>query len=150
MHLVSCCSIPISLIWRSSFKETLCELFWPCQQQLVVVRDFEYFIDTKFHQNIKRFWRSWKCNLPNGWWTDNGRTDPRQPVITIGHWSLCLLCPKKPQSIFGIKHSVLWLLANYAWIMWMGPTVAGGKITLHLGSTASVNLSVITLSIDKI
>ena len=54
---------------------------------------------------------------------------------------------KKSQIICIIKHSVLWLLANYAW---MGPTVVGGKITLHLGRTASVNLGVITLSTQNL
>ena len=94
-------------------------------------------------KSIQRFWRSWKCKLSNGRWrlrTNGCRTthdhnrllEPSPPVP-----------PKKSQIICSIKHSVLWLLANYAW---MGPTVVGGKITLHRGRTASVNLGVITLS----
>ena len=47
-------------------------------------------------KSIKRFWRrSLKCKLSNGRRTDGQTTDDGQRVITIGHWSLRLLCPKK-------------------------------------------------------
>ena len=53
-------------------------------------RDLEYFMHTKFHQNPSS--GSGKVENVNCL-TDDGRTD-RQCVITIGHWSLRLLCPK--------------------------------------------------------
>ena len=84
--------------------------------------------------------------MSNRRWTDYGRRTTRD------HNRLLEPSPpvppqKKSQIICSIKHSVLWLLANYAW---MGPTEAGGKITSHLGRTKSVNLGVITLSTQNL
>ena len=102
MHSVCCCSLPV---WRRSSlkKGTPRDLFWPrpgsapgriwpknnntCKGPWVL---HPYQVSSK---SIKRFWRrSWKCKLSNGRQTD-GR-DAGQRVITIGHWSLWLLCPK--------------------------------------------------------
>ena len=60
-----------------------------------LVRDLEYFIHTKFHQNPSSGSGEEVENVNS--LTDDGRrtTDNRQRVITIGHWSLWLLCPKK-------------------------------------------------------
>ena len=104
MHLVCCCNL---LVWRRSSlkKGTPRDLFWPrpgsapgriwpknnntCKGPWVL---HPYQVSSK---SIKRIWRrSWKCKLSNGR-TDDGRTtDAGQRVITIGHWSLWLLCPK--------------------------------------------------------
>ena len=49
-------------------------------------------------KSIKQFWRrSWKCKLSNGRLTDRRQTttDDGQRMITIAHWSLRLMCPKK-------------------------------------------------------
>ena len=53
-----------------------------------LVRDLEYFIHTKFHQNLSSGSGEEVENV-------NSLTDDGQRVITIGHWSLWLLCPKK-------------------------------------------------------
>ena len=59
-----------------------------------LVRDLEYFIHTKFHQ-IPSSGSGEEVENVNSL-TDDGRTtDAGQRVITIGHWSLWLLCPKK-------------------------------------------------------
>ena len=85
-------------------------------------------------KSIKRFWRrSWKCKLSNGRQTDDRRTtdgrqtddrrttdgrqtdgrrttDYGQCVITIGHWSLWLLCPKKgKQKIRTSKFYIIYI-----------------------------------------
>ena len=64
-----------------------------------LVRDLEYFIHTKFHQNPSSSSGEEVENVNS--LTDDGRrtdgrrtTDAGQRVITIGHWSLWLLCPK--------------------------------------------------------
>ena len=62
MHLVCCCSLPV---WRRSFlkKGTSVTYFCPaldpplggsCRRTTTLVRDHEYFIHTKFHQNPLR------------------------------------------------------------------------------------------------
>ena len=62
-----------------------------------LVRDLEYFIHTKFHQNLSsgsgEEVENVKCL------TDGRTTDAGQRVITIGHWSLWLLCPKKREIV---------------------------------------------------
>ena len=62
-----------------------------------LVRNLEYFIHTKFHQNPSSGSEEEVENVnsltDDGRRTD-GRTDAGQRVITIGHWSLWLLCPK--------------------------------------------------------
>ena len=64
-----------------------------------LVRDLEYFIHTKFHQNQSSGSGEEVENvnsLTDDRRTTDGRTtDYGQRVITIGHWSLWLLCPKK-------------------------------------------------------
>ena len=66
-----------------------------------LARDLEYFIHTKFHQNPSSGSREEVENVnsltDDGRRTD-GRTDAGQRVITIGHWSLWLLCPKKEKQ----------------------------------------------------
>ena len=57
-----------------------------------LVRDLEYFIHTKFHKNPSSGAGEEVENVNS--LTDDGR-DAGQRVITIGHWSLWLLCPKK-------------------------------------------------------
>ena len=61
-----------------------------------LVRDLEYFIHTKFHQNPSSGSGEEVENvnsLTDGR-TDGQTTDDGQRMITIGHWSLWLLCPK--------------------------------------------------------
>ena len=57
-----------------------------------LVRDLEYFIHTKFHQNPSSGSGEEVENVNS--LMDGRRTDAGQPVITKGHWSLWLLCPK--------------------------------------------------------
>ena len=114
MHSVCCCSLPV---WRRSFlkKGTPVTYFCPAldppldgsgRKTTTLVRDLEYFIHTKFHQNPSSGSGEEVENVNS--LTDDGRrtTDGRQTddrrttdagkrVITIGHWSLWLLCPKK-------------------------------------------------------
>ena len=63
-----------------------------------LVRDLEYFIHTKFHQNPSTGSREEVENVnsltDDGRQTDGRTTDAGQRMITIGHWSLWLLCPK--------------------------------------------------------
>ena len=70
-----------------------------------LVRDLEYFIHTKFHQNPSsgsgEEVENVKSLTDDGRQTDGRRTtDAGQRVITIGHWSLWLLCPKKNCSLY--------------------------------------------------
>ena len=100
MHSVCCCSL---LVWRRSFlkKRTPLTYFCPAldppldgsgRKTTTLVRDLEYFIHTKFHQNPSSGSGEEVENVNS--LTDDGRTDAGQRVITIGHWSLWLLCPK--------------------------------------------------------
>ena len=78
-----------------------------------LVRDLEYFILPSFikiYQAVLE--KKLKYKLSNGRRTDDGRqtdgrrtTEAGQCVITIGHWSLRLLCPKK-QSQNNIPYKV--------------------------------------------
>ena len=61
-----------------------------------LVRDLEYFIHTKFHQNPSSGSGEEVENV-NSLTDDRRQTDAGQRVITIGHWSLWLLCPKNKQ-----------------------------------------------------
>ena len=63
-----------------------------------LVRDLEYFIHTKFHQNPSSGSEEEVENV-NCLTDDRRQTDAGQRVITIGHWSLWLLCPKNCISI---------------------------------------------------
>ena len=67
-------------------------LGWSVRKTTTLVRDLEYFLHTKYHQNpSSRSEEFENANLL----TDDGRTtDNGQRLITIGHWSLRLLCPK--------------------------------------------------------
>ena len=69
-------------------------------QQLV--RDLEYFIHTKFHKNPSS--DSWQVENVNCLTNDGQTTDEQTP--DNGAFTSCAL---KNQSIFSIKHSVLWL-----------------------------------------
>ena len=62
-----------------------------------LVRDLEYFIHTKFHQNPSSGSGEEVENVNS--LTDGRRTttDDGQRMIRIGHWSLWLLCPKNPE-----------------------------------------------------
>ena len=112
MHSVCCCSLPV---WRKSLlkKGTPVTYFGPAldpplggfgRKTTTLVRDLEYFIHTKFHQNLSSGSGEEVKNVncltddrgTDGRTTDGRRTtDAGQRVITIGHWSLWLLCPKK-------------------------------------------------------
>ena len=113
MHSVCCCSLPV---WRRSFlkKGTPVTYFCPAldpplegsgRKTTTLVRDLEYFIHTKFHQNPSSGSGEEVENVnsltddrrqtPD----DRRRTDAGQRVITIGHWSLWLLCPKNLSHI---------------------------------------------------
>ena len=64
-----------------------------------LVRDLEYFIHTKFHQNPSRGSGEEVENV-NSLTDDRRRTDAGLRVITIGHWSLWLLCPKNDKPCY--------------------------------------------------
>ena len=119
MHSVCCCSL---LVWRRSFlkKGTPVTYFCPAldppldgsgRKTTTLVRDLEYFIHTKFHQNPSSGSGEEVENVnsltDDRRTTDDGRrttddrrrtTDAGQRVITIGHWSLWLLCPKNKRE----------------------------------------------------
>ena len=83
-----------------------------------LVRDLEYFIHTKFHQNPSSGSGEEVENvnsLTDDRRTTDGRTtDYGQRVITIGHWSLWLLCPKKVISLhLHIIISIWYRILNY-------------------------------------
>ena len=96
---------------RSSLKKgTPCDLFLPrpgqiCRKTTTLVRDLEYFILTKFHQNPSRGSgeevENVNCLTDDGRTTDR-RTDDGQRMITIGHWSIRLLCPKNGDGSEGL------------------------------------------------
>ena len=106
MHSVCCCSLPV---WRRSSlkKGTPVTYFGPAldpplgrsgRKTTTLVRDLEYFIHTKFHQNLSSSSgeevENVNCLTDDGRQTDGRTTDAGQRVITIGQWSLWLLCPK--------------------------------------------------------
>ena len=76
-----------------------------------LVRDLEYFIHTKFHQNPSSGSGEEVENVnsltDDGRQTDDGRrtTDAGQRMITIGHWSLWLLCPKNKHNKNTLRYS---------------------------------------------
>ena len=127
MHSVCCCSL---LVWRRSFlkKGTPFDLFlprpgsapgriWPknnntCKGPWVL---HTYQVSSK---SIKWFWRrSRKCKLSNGRQTsDDGRQTQYHNKITIGHWSLWLLCPKKRRKLFYWRLNVKILQIHQTWI----------------------------------
>ena len=80
-----------------------------CRKTTTLVRDLEYFIHTKFHQNPSSGSGEEVENVnsltddrrtTDGRQTDDRRrtTDAGQRVITIGHCSLWLLCPKNSKG----------------------------------------------------
>ena len=89
------------------------------QKTTTLVRDLEYFIHTKFHQNPSSGSGEEVENVnsltddgrrtTDGRQTDDGRrtTDAGQRMITIGHWSLWLLCPKKTFSLKIMQNSIV-------------------------------------------
>ena len=123
MHSVCCCSL---LVWRKSFlkKGTPLTYFCPAldppldgsgQKTTTLVRDLEYFIHTKFHQNPSSGSGEEVENVNS--LTDDGRTDAGQRVITIGHWSLWLLCPKNISV-----NTIFSLVAKFSYIVtWQNP-----------------------------
>ena len=79
-------------------------LGWSCRKTTTLVRDHEYFIPTKFHQNpkavLEKKLRMWKDGrTPDGRRTDAGRTpdgrDYGRCAMTIAHSSLWLRWAKK-------------------------------------------------------
>ena len=99
MHLVCRCSLPV---WRRSFlkKGTPVTYFVPTldppldgsdRKTTTLVRDHEYFIRTKFHQNPSNGFGEEVENV-KGLRTDDGRC-----VMTIAHSSLRLRWAKKQQ-----------------------------------------------------
>ena len=112
----SVCSC-ILLVWRRSSlkKDTPVTYSGPaldpplggsCLKTTTLVMDLEYFIHTKCHQNPSSGSgeKVENVKLSNGIRTTDGRptdrrTDAGQRGITIGHWSLRLLCPKKNNCV---------------------------------------------------
>ena len=100
-----------------------------------LVRDIEYFIHTKFHQNPSSGSGEEVENVnsltddgrrTDGRTTDGRRTDAGQRVITIGHWSLWHLCPKNildPSNAFSLPRTIFLLRT-------MGKGGGGGKLRL--------------------
>ena len=125
MHLVCRCSLPV---WRRSFlkKGTPGDLFGPAldpplggsgQKTTTLVRDHEYFIPTKFHQNPSS--GSWEeVENVKSLQTDDGRTDGRTDdgrcAMTIAHSSLRLRWAKKERH--GNKKIIIWFWGK--WFRW--------------------------------
>ena len=97
MHLVCCCRLPV---WRRSFlkKGTPLTYFGPAldpplggsgRKTTTLVRDLEYFVHTKFHQNPSSCSGEEVENV-NCLKDERRTTDAGQRVITIGHLSLRL------------------------------------------------------------
>ena len=117
MHSVCRCSLPV---WRRSFlkKGTPMTYFCPAldpplggsgRKTTTLVRDHEYFIPTKFHQNPSSGSREEVENVKvygrqttDGRRTDDGRTDGRTDdgrcAMTIAHSSLRLRWAKKDKN----------------------------------------------------
>ena len=109
MRSVCRCSLPV---WRRSFlkKGTPHDLFWPAldpplggsgRKTTTLVRDHEYFIPTKFHQNPSsgsgEEVENVKSLRTDGRTTD-GRTDDGRCAMTIAHSSLRLRWAKKKKG----------------------------------------------------
>ena len=76
-----------------------------------LVSDLEYFIHTKFHQNSSSGSGEEVENtnsLTDDGRTDDGRTYAGQRVITIGQWSLWLLCPKTGELPTSLPMGCTW------------------------------------------
>ena len=98
MHSVCRCSLPV---WRRSFlnKGTPVTYFGPAldpplggsgRKTTTLVRDHEYFIPTKFHQNLSSGSEEEVENVKvyRRTTTDDGRTDDGRCTMTIAHLSL--------------------------------------------------------------
>ena len=111
MHSVCRCSLPV---WRRSFlkKGTPCDLFlprpgsapgriWP--KTTTLVRDHEYFMHTKFHQNPSSSSGEEVENVKSLRQTDgrttDGRTDDGRCTMTIAHSSLRLRWAKNIANV---------------------------------------------------
>ena len=114
MHSVCPCSLPV---WRRSFlkKGTPVTYFCPAldpplggsgRKTTTLVRDHEYFIPTKFHQNPSSGSGEEVENvksLRTDGRTDDGRTDDGRCAMTIAHSSLRLRWAKND---YIIKYSI--------------------------------------------
>ena len=106
MHLVCRCSLPV---WRRSFlkKGTPVTYFGPTldlplggsgRKITTLVRDHEYFIPTKFHQNPSSGFGEEVENVKSlRTTTTDGRTDDGRCAMTIAHSSLWLRWAKNWQ-----------------------------------------------------
>ena len=104
MHSVCRCSLPV---WRRSFlkKGTPVTYFCPAldpplggsgRKTTTLVRDHEYFIPTKFHQNLSSGSEEEDENVKvYRRTTDDGRMDDGRCAMTIPHLSLWLRWAKK-------------------------------------------------------
>ena len=124
MHSVCSCSLQV---WRRSFlkKRTPVTYFCPAldpplggsgQKTTTLVRDLEYFIHTKFYQNPSSSSGEEVENV--NCLTDRRQTtDAGQRMITIGHWSLRLLCPKNMWTGVVEKSDGLWMVSGIKWYL---------------------------------
>ena len=124
MHSVCHCSLPV---WRRSFlkKGTPHDLFCPAldpplggygRKTTTLVRDHEYFIHTKFHQNPSSGSGEEVENVKvYGRRTDDGRTDDGRCAMTIAHLSLWLRWAKNV-NIWCRSFSTWNCLRQYGWI----------------------------------
>ena len=109
IHLVCRCSLPV---WRRSFLKngTPVTYFGPAldlplggsgQKTTTYVRDHEYFIPTRFHQNPSSgFWEEVENVKSLRTDDDGGRTDDGRCAMTIAHSSLRLRWAKKSTTDF--------------------------------------------------
>ena len=115
MHLVCRCSLPV---WRRSFlkKGTPVTYFGPTldpplggsgRKTTTHVRDHEYFIPTKFHQNPSSGFGEEVENVKSlRTTTTDGRTDDGRCAMTIAHSSLRLRWAKKRRGRKIINHYI--------------------------------------------
>ena len=109
MHSVCCCRRSVLKKGTPGPVTYFCPALDPSldgcgRKTTTLVRDLEYFIHTKFHQNPSSGSGEEVENVNS--LTDDGRTDAGQRVITIGNWSLWLLCPKNIKIGFSLAAPV--------------------------------------------
>ena len=137
MHSVCCCSL--AGLKKKFFEEG--DPPWPIfappwilplggsgRKTTTLVRDLQYFIHTKFHQNLSSG-SGEEVEIVNCLTDRRQTTDAGQRVITIGHWSLRLLCPKKSTMLF-CSWTLEWQRTIVHLRLWLKSTKKTGTVSM--------------------